>query len=678
MCDFMKSSKNLLLFVFLFAQIFILGCVTLRKSQSLSEDFKEPYVIDNEVNITFMPNKDKSIPYLIYEKNTHFLVPTTNKSKPLVKEFIINTNMRNVEFFARIKKNGKIIKKIDSQKTQSTILGTKKNAWSSNRSKLSIIVPYVAPNEEVVITTRYEWMDIRWFPQVELEEPQYTKNAKLILEVPYGVTMHFQATENKVSKEFLPNSINIEKSQWGDAKQKLGMGIRHEFIYNNKNPYSLIEKSKSDQLSVFLAFETSFPIDTAAFFDSWDKVSGYLYNKIDRFDAYNNDIKNFTLAKAKDITDIKEKVASVFAFLKNHIENRSVDNGFESQEVQTAGRTFQRKTGSCYDIAILGKAMFSSINIPSELVAVGNRQKNPKITFFSPALFNDIVLAVYINNEVYYFDPNQSFDHLNQLPPNLQGQNALVLNPQNGYLFVMPYDIAEKHQIKLDLEFNLNTLNPSDGNFLVSLQGFYADDFKDILNSKSGINITEAQKRLFKEENNILRINSIEQEIVDENKSEIKLRGNFDNFSLIDFKNNTYEFNMKNIWAPFLKSFYDPSFSHLAFVKIKINLPLDYVVESIPQSFNTNEAQRFAQLVVTKEQNSVILELGINLQLPLDKEISDSKEFIENINKPLIIRKPSEESVNPLEPLEPKEDQKENPEEIFEEIEGNNGQNENP
>src|SRR5205814_1555697 len=103
---------------------------------------------------------------------------------------------RGAKLFARVEKNGKVQRVIESQKTARAILSDKKTSWLPTKPKLTLTVPYISSNEELVIVTSYDWMDIRWMRPLFMSDEVKTASSTLSVHVPLGVGMRFQAAKD--------------------------------------------------------------------------------------------------------------------------------------------------------------------------------------------------------------------------------------------------------------------------------------------------------------------------------------------------------------------------------------------------------------------------------------------------------------------------------------------------
>ena len=67
--------------------------------------------------------------------------------------------MHDTRLSAQVMSGNKVVKKYLAVKSLQNTLSDKKTTWTAGRAKLTLTIPYIARNEEVVISTSYTWMD---------------------------------------------------------------------------------------------------------------------------------------------------------------------------------------------------------------------------------------------------------------------------------------------------------------------------------------------------------------------------------------------------------------------------------------------------------------------------------------------------------------------------------------
>ncbi|HXW53123.1 MAG TPA: hypothetical protein VEL47_03350, partial [Myxococcota bacterium] len=440
-----------------------------------------------DVALVFVPDQPRIAAHILYQQKDHYNYNRIYQNSPFKIDFTVNPLMRNPNIVARVERNGVLQREVIAKRTAINVLSEKKNSWSPTRSKLSLTIPFLTEGENVVVTTSYEWMDIRWLPPIFLQNDSQIEDATLAVDVPFGVTMRFKSAKDGKSFDFIPASIPQDKSLWMAQDNSEGRGVR--YFWQAVVSHQSSSQTISNLLQVFLAFDNPSKSENNIKFDTWESVAKYLYDRIDRYDLPSNEIRQFIAKETRDLFEVEQKIDRVFSFLQNEIEKRPVSGTFQEQDVQPATRTFTRKFGSPFDIAILGKAMLLSIGLNADLVAVGDKFINPKITdMFSPALYSSVILAVENNNSLTYFDPASPRGYADQLDVNFQGQLALLLRPKKGSAYSLPFAVASKNTQILSYQLWLTNDGLLEGEYSFDLSGLETTSLKTLARGPSGAN----------------------------------------------------------------------------------------------------------------------------------------------------------------------------------------------
>lgn len=598
------------------------------------------YVVNNDTNIIYIPKKANTAPYLIFEKKTKIAFKNLNAPMPYRQRLLLDNNMRNVVYSANIERDGKVLRAFPSQKEYGPAINSNQKALSAPKLSSVINIPYIDNNEDICITLRYEWMDPRWLLPIMLEESLPTKDAVVSIEVPYGITMNFQASVQREPITLMPYITEaVESTLWGDGKHHKGPGSKYIFKYSN-NLQKNENKNLSDLMQLYVSFESPFSSNQNSSFDSWNKLSSFIYNKIDRFDAPQASIEKLSEELVKGEEKDDDKIRSVFNYLKEKIENQCSDVGFMFQEVGPAPRTFVRKYGTPFDLAILGKAMLSSLGIESQILLVSNVNINPKIDFFTPSIFNDVILAVIKKDKKYYFNPKQKQDNFSSLSWELQGQKALIIDKDKGQIMNLPFDPAEKNQKKVQIELELNRENELNGFFLAELSGLVLNEFKTLVGvEQTIINPAKAQGALFGQMADFA-ILELQKEGADIDQK-MALSGSFKTLKLNKTNEDTFSIPINELLNMLRHNLLSiPNFSKEIEISIKIKLSADITVKEIAKNNTLSFNGGMAQVLVNQMPEQIIIKSKTSISLPLEKhaeDLEDIRSFTQNLEKPLIL-----------------------------------------
>lgn len=585
MATVLANIPRLVLFFFL---ICTTGCLRHAVSHDLNLKENSFALIKKNTSLVFIPEKKRIAAHILYSRTDRFAFGASVQGITLTRELAINPLMRNPALTARVEKNGKVVREIVATKSAQSLLNDKRSAWLPTRSKLVLMVPFISEDEQVVVTTSYEWMDKRWLPPIFLQEEGAQIDTELTVDVPYGISMRFKVAKNRTSFDYVPVTFPVDRAAWIQDLNRGGLGTRFTFSLAKRDlvPSSVL----AEQLQVFLSFETPAQVETGiAQFDRWDVVSSYLYNRIDRYDMPSNEIRTFTAHETKGRESKAHKVARIFSILRNDIEIRNSEDPFLDQPAQPATRTLARKYGSPFDVAILGKAMLSSIGVEADLVAVGDSRFNPKIVdFYSPSLFSTVILAARLDDRVVYFDPEHRTLSLDQLRPSLQGQSALLIRPKNGSNFSLPYDDAHKNTKTLSYQLWMTEDGFLEGEYSIDLVGYEAQALTSLpVEEQNALSPEILESKLLGATNTAFSLASVTREHT--SLREFRIYGETKRRMLARNEKGVYDFSLDTLIAPALdtlKNGAQKGYSSVTRISLFLTLPPGFVAHNLPKNVN--------------------------------------------------------------------------------------------
>lgn len=623
------SLRHILVVAALWLIIISCGCRHTPVVKKL-EIAKQPvFLTQRNVNLTFVPEQQKTPPYVLFKKVDHFYFAKSFRTSPYKVEIITNPTMRNPSMTAKVIKKGKVVREFEAKRTQSSMISDNTTLWSPARSKLVLTIPFIEENEELAVTTSYEWMDTRWLPPILLTEQGLTEEGVLTVDVPYGITMHFKATKDKENFEFLPDSQNFETSLWAQEDNRSGLGMRH--VWRLSAHTRTNNDLESDQPHLFLSFETPNQNPSPNKFDSWQAVADYINNRVDRYDVPSTAISEFVAKETRDLLDDEQKVDRILTLLSG-VQKRSVLGNYQDQEVQPATRTFARNAGSSFDIAILGKAMLSSTNITSNIVVIGDKRYNPHLVdFYSPALFRSVVLQIILPHKTIYFDPESPI--LYHVSPSLQGQHALMLRQKNALFFTMPYDGPDENTQAFSYQLWMNDLGSIEGQFSNDLRGAFTEGLKGLDIEKLRLEGTSGFER---------QINRVDDPAfpwatidVDQDPAGQKAHifGDVKPKFLTKNDQGNFELKLAKIIEPIMQSLTKPEsegLSHTIKLSFFLSLPSGFEIVEMPPNLYLDMNGIEGRLYVSYSDGKLVVEGNSRISLPV------SKNALENLNDKIL------------------------------------------
>jgi hypothetical protein len=605
------SLRSVKIFFLLQATCLLFSCASKRISPLVLNQQEPVTVLAQELSITYMPPHKRVPTHLVINKSVRYQFSQSQIPESFSQELIIDPLMHQTSFVAQVQKMGKTLRKYPAKTVQSP--------HRAGRAMLSIVVPFLKPEEEVVITSSYNWMDPRLVMPVFMEEAEATLASKITIDVPYGIKLRHKAAYLGSAITLEPTSIALEKTAWGTSDNRHG---KRYIFEHNLGPHNNAKKVSHRQ-QLFLAFDAPAERDKNTLFESWEAVSNYLYSRLDRYDLSSNAIRDFSVSLTKDSTDDIEKIKRVLYFLSNNIEMRNAFEPYLDQDAQPANKILSTRAGSALGKVVLGSALLSSLNIEANIVAVSDPDKNPRILdFFSPMLFSKPVLAIAHNSGTYYYDPLQNFDRLEQVPAHLQGQQALLVKASGSQFFTLPYESAEKNTISYFYDLSINNAGFLEGQFSLDLEGIKAREAKNILGEQSALLSASAlQNKL--QTGSTLRwqkasFNPAEQSVG------LSFNGIFSPRLLARSSHSGFELPIKDIFEPIflpLINHANQSHSSISSLEASLQIPNNFkFAQTKPLNFLIDHNGLRARFLVTFENQTVVFKGESMISLPINAE----------------------------------------------------------
>lgn len=575
-----------------------------------------------DVHIVFIPDNKRAPAFLTYQKVDKWTFFENQNNAPFTMELTINPLMRNPSMTAKVLSKGKVVRQFTAKKTPTSVMSDKTTSWSPARSKLLLSIPFLMAHEEVVITTSYEWMDIRWLSPIMFQDQGLLEASSLTIDVPYGTTMHFKSAKDREPFEFLPTSTSYEQKLWSQEDNRTGLGMRHLWRSDSK---SLSEsKVMANQLQLFVSFETPRHSSAAMKFDNWQVVANYLLDRIEQYDVPSDAIRDYAQRKIEEAGSDQDKVEKILSYVQT-IKKRMQVGSFQDQEVQPATRTFARNYGSSFDIAILGKAMLTSAGIASNLVLASDKRYNPSITdFYSPALFYTILLAIDVEGKTWYFDPESN--SLDQLSVNLQGQHALLLRQKNALLFSIPFSSADKNRQVYSYQLWMNEDGIVEGDYSVDVTGFFAESLRDLSHEQLRLALpSDIQARLSGALDPAFSWATMAIEAIPEGRG-YSVFGSIKPKLLAKAEKGNYAFEMTKLTAPLMTLLKAPNqrgFANTGSLSLFLSLPEDFEAQKIPETRVIKLDGIDSRFSASMNEDRLILEGTSTISLPVRKDALD-------------------------------------------------------
>ena len=139
------------------------------------------------------------------------------------------------------------------------------------------------------------------------------------------------------------------------------------------------------------------------------------------------ELKTIADSITRGLTSDIEKVKAVYYWVQNNIKYIAFEEGMGGFVPRQPSKVIGKRYGDCKDMASLIYSMLKSINITSYLTWIGSRALPYKYTDFPSSYCDDHMIAVYKENDRYYFlDATNSFQKYSMPTGFIQGKQAML------------------------------------------------------------------------------------------------------------------------------------------------------------------------------------------------------------------------------------------------------------
>lgn len=180
------------------------------------------------------------------------------------------------------------------------------------------------------------------------------------------------------------------------------------------------------------------------------------------------------VATATGSRDQRDQAKAIYRFVRDEIQLDSiygvfVREGASVDSVLTQGR------GDEVDKALLLEVMLKALKIEAELLWVADREGGLiDMETPNPGWFDRIVVMAKVDGQEFYLDPSDRCLGFGQLPPGLEGTQALVFHPRKPRVITLPVTPSDENARQAKVELALDDEGRLTGRGSLELTGHHA------------------------------------------------------------------------------------------------------------------------------------------------------------------------------------------------------------
>ena len=372
----------------------------------------------------------------------------------------------------------------------------------------------------------------------------------------------------------------------------------------------------------------------------WNHLGKWLGQLIAGRDVISPQLKEKMLALTADATDEKEKVRRIYKFLQSTTRYVSIQLGIGGFQPISAADVEKSGFGDCKALSNYMKTLLAAVGISSEYTVISTERANLYTDFVSLGQMNHVILAVPMPSDTLWLECTSQILPFNYAHTGIAGHQCLLITPEGGRIVrVKKQPDIENHKSR-----NVAIQVEESGNGKAHIKAdYWLDAYEEMMsfvhqmsreeqiNSLArGLQVSKAQIRNLQvqsndQENPNLHLDYDAQIEKFANKSGNRL---FIPFSLLQpvFAPVNSTKRQQDIWI---------RGGILRTDTLRINLPPEYIPETIPQSVKLNTMFGDCSIDIQWKENTlqVIQHILIRKGRYPATTIEEFKSFFKNMEK---------------------------------------------
>lgn len=214
-------------------------------------------------------------------------------------------------------------------------------------------------------------------------------------------------------------------------------------------------------------------------------------------------LKEVTLNLVKDLKTNKEKIKSIYYWVKDNIKYVAFENGYEGFIPRNAKLVYERKFGDCKDMSSIISEMAKYAQIPNVNITWIGTRKIPYSykDIATPAVDNHMIVTYKENDELIFLDATDRETKFGLPSSFIQNKEALIENKDTFFIKKVPIVEANENLFYNKISCKLNKTK-IEGSGYLSLNGYSRTDFIYELGDRKNKERFETIKQLVIKGNN--------------------------------------------------------------------------------------------------------------------------------------------------------------------------------
>ncbi len=282
---------------------------------------------------------------------------------------------------------------------------------------------------------------------MELNEEQHAMKGGIHSRWFFGMTGVYNI-ESRLTM-LVPDEMDVDFYSRGDIKSEKesvsGLGTVHRF----KAEETYLPPREAGMIPMIDVV----PMVSYSTLNSWSQFSAMVRARIRRLSSDGKGMGTLVKGVTADDETVLDKVRSLRNFVSTEIDYVHDERGFEFSEIRPVKDTFDEKSGTSREKALLLRKLLNTASVRADYALVKTRKKGSLIKELPYMQFNYVLLHIPKQEGIergFFIDPISSYDNYRALNPVLEGAEALVIT-DDSYRFEK-VGLAEENSVKIRIE----------------------------------------------------------------------------------------------------------------------------------------------------------------------------------------------------------------------------------
>lgn len=208
-----------------------------------------------------------------------------------------------------------------------------------------------------------------------------------------------------------------------------------------------------------------------ALMESWASTCAIFQESYEHAERRDGDLGQRTKTLVAGAKSPRAAAEAIYRFVRDDIGTEPLA-GVSLRKDATLAQVLEQKRGDYAEKALLLRAMLEEAKLPARLVWVADRDGGAiDLALPNPAWFDGLLVAVELEGQRVFLDPNDRRLAFGNLAPGLEGTTAILWDPKKPEALTLPESPLERNLQSAALDLTVDTTGRASGTGVLKLTG---------------------------------------------------------------------------------------------------------------------------------------------------------------------------------------------------------------